>query len=129
MKAIMYHYVRPAPEQLPYFRYLHIDDFARQLDWFARHDRFLSREEFCNACETGDARDGIVLTFDDGLADHYSYVLPLLVERGLFGIFYVCTAPLERASFWTYIASICCLAGWAVRRPCGGFPSVSILPC
>lgn len=96
MKAIMYHYVRPAPEQLPYFRYLHIDDFARQLDWFARHDRFLSREEFCNACETGDARDGIVLTFDDGLADHYSYVLPLLVERGLFGIFYVCTAPLER---------------------------------
>jgi peptidoglycan/xylan/chitin deacetylase (PgdA/CDA1 family) len=96
MKAIMYHYVRPAPEQLPYFRYLHIDDFARQLDWFARHDRFLSREEFDVARETGEVRDGVVLTFDDGLADHYTYILPLLVERGLFGIFYVCTAPLER---------------------------------
>jgi peptidoglycan/xylan/chitin deacetylase (PgdA/CDA1 family) len=96
MKAIMYHYVRPAPEQLPYFRYLHIDDFARQLDWFARNDRLLSREEFDAARETGDARDGVVLTFDDGLADHYNYVLPLLLERGLFGIFYVCTAPLER---------------------------------
>ena len=35
MKAIMYHYVRPAPEQLPHFRYLHVTDFARQLDWFA----------------------------------------------------------------------------------------------
>ena len=38
----------------------------------------------------------MVLTFDDGLIDHYRYVLPLLVDRGLFGIFYVCTAPLER---------------------------------
>jgi peptidoglycan/xylan/chitin deacetylase (PgdA/CDA1 family) len=96
MKAVMYHYVRPAPEQLPCFRYLHVDDFTRQLDWFAHHDRILSREEFDAALETGEPRDGIVLTFDDGLADHYSYVLPQLVERGLFGIFYVCTAPLER---------------------------------
>ena len=96
MKAIMYHYVRPAPEQLPYFRYLHIDDFTRQLDWFARNDRVLNREEFDAARETGEARNGVVLTFDDGLSDHYHYVLPLLLERGLFGIFYVCTAPLER---------------------------------
>lgn len=96
MKAIMYHYVRPAPEQLPYFRYLHIDDFARQLDWFARNDRFLTREEFDAARATGEARNGVVLTFDDGLSDHYNYVLPLLLERGLFGMFYVCTAPLQR---------------------------------
>jgi peptidoglycan/xylan/chitin deacetylase (PgdA/CDA1 family) len=96
MKAIMYHYVRPAPQQLPHFRYLHIDDFARQLDWFERHDHLLSRAEFDAAHETGEALDGVVLTFDDGLADHYTFVLPMLVERGLFGIFYVCTAPLER---------------------------------
>ena len=35
MKVVMYHYVREAAERLPYFRYLHIDDFAQQLDWFA----------------------------------------------------------------------------------------------
>ena len=62
-----------------------------------RNDRYLSREEFESACESGRAADGLVLTFDDGLIDHYRYVLPLLVERGLFGIFYVCTAPLRTA--------------------------------
>lgn len=96
MKAIMYHYVRPAPEGLPFFRYLHIDDFARQLDWFERHDRFVTREEFERASVTGEVPEGVVLTFDDGLADHYSYVLPMLLERRLFGLFYTCTAPLER---------------------------------
>ena len=96
MKAVMYHYVRPSPEHLPYFRYLHLDDFARQLDWFARCDRLLSREEFEDVLTTGTLRDGVILTFDDGLADHYEHVLPMLVDRGLFGIFYVCTGPLER---------------------------------
>jgi peptidoglycan/xylan/chitin deacetylase (PgdA/CDA1 family) len=93
MKAIMYHYVRPAPEQLPHFRYLHVADFAQQLDWFADRYGFVTREEFFAALETGRAPEGILLTFDDGLSDHYEHVLPLLVERGLFGFFYVCTAP------------------------------------
>jgi peptidoglycan/xylan/chitin deacetylase (PgdA/CDA1 family) len=96
MKAIMYHYVREAPSRLPYFRYLHVEDFARQLDWFAENHRFVTRDEFDDACRTGDAPDGVVLTFDDGLVDHYECVLPLLKERGLFGIFYICSAPVER---------------------------------
>ena len=96
MKVVMYHYVRPTPERLPYFRYLHIDDFAKQLDWFAQNEHFLTREEFELACASGETRDGVLLTFDDGLADHYDHVLPLLAERGLFGIFYVCTGPLAQ---------------------------------
>jgi peptidoglycan/xylan/chitin deacetylase (PgdA/CDA1 family) len=95
MKAIMYHYVRPAPEKLPYFRYLHVEDFARQLDWFAEHGGFVTRQEFERARETGRAPNGVLLTFDDGLADHYDYVFPLLKARGLFGFFYVCTSPYE----------------------------------
>jgi peptidoglycan/xylan/chitin deacetylase (PgdA/CDA1 family) len=95
MKAIMYHYVRPAPDKLPYFRYLHVEDFARQLDWFAEHEGFVTREQFDRACATGQVPQGVVLTFDDGLADHYAHVYPLLKERGLFGFFYVCTSPYE----------------------------------
>jgi peptidoglycan/xylan/chitin deacetylase (PgdA/CDA1 family) len=95
MKAIMYHYVRPAPEGLPYFRYLHVDDFVRQLDWFARESRFVTRQEFDDARLSGAAPEGVLLTFDDGLADHYRYVFPLLAERGLFAFFYVCTSPLQ----------------------------------
>jgi peptidoglycan/xylan/chitin deacetylase (PgdA/CDA1 family) len=96
MKAIMYHYVREAPGRLPYFRYLHVEDFARQLDWFAENHRFVTRDEFDNACRTSEVPEGVVLTFDDGLVDHYECVLPLLKERGLFGIFYICSAPVER---------------------------------
>lgn len=96
MKAVMYHYVRQATGELPYFRYLHVDDFARQLDWFAENHRFVTLDEFHKACRIGEAPEGIVLTFDDGLVDHYDSVLPLLKERGLFGFFYICSAPLER---------------------------------
>jgi peptidoglycan/xylan/chitin deacetylase (PgdA/CDA1 family) len=96
MKAIMYHYVRPEADQLPYFRYLHIQDFARQLDWLGERHGFVSRDAFELALATGEAPAGVLLTFDDGLADHHEHVLPELSKRGLFGFFYVCTSPLEQ---------------------------------
>ncbi|MGH6750376.1 MAG: hypothetical protein ACRECI_13805, partial [Methyloceanibacter sp.] len=74
MKAVMYHYVREAPNRLPYFRYLHVDDFARQLDWFADSNRLVRRDEFDEAYRTGCVPQGFVLTFDDGLADHHRFV-------------------------------------------------------
>lgn len=37
--------------------------------------------------------DGFVLTFDDGLLDHYKYVFPELMKRGLWGAFYVPVGP------------------------------------
>jgi peptidoglycan/xylan/chitin deacetylase (PgdA/CDA1 family) len=97
MKAIMYHYVRPEPDQLPYFRYLHIQDFARQLDWLEARHGFVNRDAFELALATGEVPAGVLLTFDDGLADHHQHVLPELSKRGLFGFFYVCTSPLERS--------------------------------
>lgn len=92
----MYHDVRPTPEGFPFFQYLHREDFGRQLDHFLATDRFVSREEFLGAL-AGDspASDGVILTFDDGFADHYRHALPELQARGLWGIFYVCTAPYE----------------------------------
>ena len=35
----------------------------------------------------------VVLTFDDGVASHYSYVAPLLLEYGFGGTFFVCEFP------------------------------------
>ncbi|MCR4378329.1 MAG: polysaccharide deacetylase family protein [Rhodospirillales bacterium] len=92
MKAIMYHYVRPTPAHMDHFRYLHIDDFRMQLDWLSEHQTFISREDFDTAIHEKKSPEGIVLTFDDSLADHYKYVLPELKKRGLWGIFYVPTA-------------------------------------
>ena len=67
----MYHYVRPVPTQLDYFRYLHVDDFRRQLDWFAARYSFIERDAFLRSLREGRACEGIVLTFDDGLSDHF----------------------------------------------------------
>jgi len=93
MKCIMYHYVRPGSEGLDFFRYLHIDHFRRQLDWFEATSRFVSRGEFFEAASKGREIDGVVLTFDDGFEDHYRWVLPELKARGLWGLFFVSTAP------------------------------------
>ena len=43
--------------------------------------------------QAGPAPDGVLLTFDDGLRDHRDFVLPVLQERGLFGLFYVPSGP------------------------------------
>ena len=91
MKAVMYHYVRPEPEHLPYFRYLHLEDFRRQLDWLDETYGFVSRDDFETALISRRPVSGAVLTFDDGIHDHYHHVFPELRRRGLWGIFYVPT--------------------------------------
>jgi peptidoglycan/xylan/chitin deacetylase (PgdA/CDA1 family) len=99
MKAIMYHYIRPEPKGLPFFRYLHLDDFRSQLDLFEREHGFLSREDFLQALDSGDpAGPGVVLTFDDAFADHFDYVLPELRRRGLWGIFYIPTGMYQNGA-------------------------------
>lgn len=92
MKALMYHYVREGSSDLPHFRYLHIDDFRLQLDFLQREFHFLNVEDFVGVIKGERAvDDSVVLTFDDGFKDHCRYVLPELLERGLWGIFYIPT--------------------------------------
>ena len=91
MKAIMYHYVRPDARDMPYFRYLSLDNFRRQLDHFEAEYGFLSQAAFQHALKTGAPQPGVVLTFDDAMSDHHDFVFPELAERGLWGIFYVPT--------------------------------------
>ncbi|MFC6890238.1 polysaccharide deacetylase family protein [Halorubrum trueperi] len=57
--------------------------------------QILDREAFLNTVR-GDRlprEDDLVLTFDDGLADHHEHVLPELADRGLWGLFYVPAGP------------------------------------
>lgn len=93
MKAIMYHYVRESDSEFPNFKFLHVEDFRRQLDYFAEQFGFVSKDDFIESLSTGEPKPGVVLTFDDAFNDHFSFVLPELKKRGLWGIFYVPTAP------------------------------------
>lgn len=91
MKGVMYHYVRPGPSSLNSYRYLHLEDFEKQLDDLTATYGLMPRAAFEESLETGVPASGCVLTFDDGFADHYDHVLPALLERGAWGIFYIPT--------------------------------------
>jgi len=96
MKSVMYHYVRKANSDLPHFIYLHVDDFEKQIDYFCENYHVVSKKEFDECLEKKETiENGIVLTFDDGLIDHYRYVYPILKKRGLWGVFYIPTKPYE----------------------------------
>ncbi|WP_137286120.1 polysaccharide deacetylase family protein [Halorussus salinisoli] len=97
MRVVTYHYVRPSPDRPPHgYYHLALDDFRRQLDHLEAEYDLLDRESFLD-CVTGNRvppADAAVLTFDDGLVDHYEWVLPELASRDLFGVFFVPTGPL-----------------------------------
>lgn len=89
----MYHYVREHSSDYPNFRHLDIQDFRQQLDFFSDEYGFVEKQDFISAVQTGEPKPGVILTFDDGLQDHYQFVLPELVKRGLWGIFYIPALP------------------------------------
>ena len=92
MKVLYYHYVRPAPADMPHFRYLHLEDFRAQLDFLGEEHGFVERADFLEAVREGtDLPRGVALTFDDGLRDHVDYVLPELERRGLWAMFFIPT--------------------------------------
>lgn len=100
MKAVMYHYVRQSDPELPFFRYLSIDNFRSQLDFFEKKYGVVTYDELLNlingTIELSDIGTKVLLTFDDGFIDHYKMVFPELKKRGLTGIFYVPTGVYEK---------------------------------
>ncbi len=99
MKAVMYHYVRPDASDAPWYYHLDVEDFRAQLDFFEDEYGFVDRDAFlASARGDTDPPDGVVLTFDDGLRDHYEWVFPELQHRGLWGIFYIPTGPYTKGT-------------------------------
>ena len=98
MKALMYHYVREYDPALPGLNFLHINDFVSQLDFLSNEFGFVEKQEFIDSIKKkASCPPGVVLTFDDGLKDHFRYVLPELKKRGLWGIFYIPTGVFDKS--------------------------------
>lgn len=95
MKAITYHYVQEYNSELLNLNFLHINDFIKQLDFLLLNYYFPSQKEFTDYIYYNKAlpKESIILTFDDGLKCHYKYVLPELIKRNLWGIFYINSKP------------------------------------
>jgi peptidoglycan/xylan/chitin deacetylase (PgdA/CDA1 family) len=98
LTAWMYHYVRDpgdAAEAGSGIPGLPVARFAEQLDEMARHNCMVSWLEVRAAVLDDQPLppDATLLTFDDGMRDHYLNVFPQLKARGLSGLFFVLAHP------------------------------------
>jgi peptidoglycan/xylan/chitin deacetylase (PgdA/CDA1 family) len=87
LTVFMYHYVRPPATGLGG---LPLERFEAQLDGLAGRCQVIGWPEL-QAALAGRAplpERACLLTFDDGLCDHYDHVFPRLRQRGLPGLFF-----------------------------------------
>jgi len=84
---VMYHYVRDPDEDIGATT-CSLADFEGQVEHLLRHYKPLDPDTLIAAArEGGTIPDGFVLTFDDGVRDHWDNALPVLERYGLQGIF------------------------------------------
>ena len=89
LTIVMYHYVRDLA-RYPGIKGRDTASFQRQLDYIESHHTVVTAEEVIAAAKGGPALpdNALWLTFDDGYADHYNNVFPLLQERDWQGSFF-----------------------------------------
>jgi peptidoglycan/xylan/chitin deacetylase (PgdA/CDA1 family) len=86
---VMYHYVRDVEETPhPGIAACSTADFAGQVEHLLRHYEPADPAAVLDAVRGGSPiPDGFLLTFDDGVRDHWDNALPVLERHGLRGIF------------------------------------------
>jgi len=92
ISIIMYHYVRPLKNsEYPGIKGLELQKFKRQLDYVEKNYHVITSDELISSVSVEGYRlpkNACLLTFDDGYKDHFDYVLPELLHRGLQGSFF-----------------------------------------
>lgn len=95
LRAVMYHYVRDLPKtRFPRLNAMKTETFSRQIADFVEMYEVVPLETalaFLGG-RYRPARDLVILTFDDGLKEHFTEVTPVLVEHGVQGCFFLPTA-------------------------------------
>ena len=94
LTTLMYHYVREPGDHAQAesgILGLSPERFEAQIDYLTRHYEMIAwpdlRANLLGQREL--PRNACLLTFDDGVSDHYLNVFPILRERGLSGLFFV----------------------------------------
>jgi len=94
LTVMMYHYVRDqgdAAERGSGISGMSVGDFTVQLDELAERHTFISWSDVRATLEEGKSlpQFACLLTFDDGVRDHYLNVFKILRERNISGLFFV----------------------------------------
>ena len=94
---IAFHYVRERSSEFPLIKGKLPQEFEGQLDYLLSHYKVIDMKEVCDAIQKNRdlPENACLLTFDDGLIDHYQTVYPALVRRRITGSFYPIAATLS----------------------------------
>jgi peptidoglycan/xylan/chitin deacetylase (PgdA/CDA1 family) len=98
LNIVMYHYVRDLPRtRFPRIKGLLVDEFRQQVAWFAANYEMATLDaalEFVKGAYEPSG-DLCLFTFDDGLKEHYTEVMPVLADHSIQGLFGVITSCVE----------------------------------
>jgi peptidoglycan/xylan/chitin deacetylase (PgdA/CDA1 family) len=98
LTVVMYHYVRDLTQsRYPSIKGRRTDEFEAQLDYIQRHYSVVALRDVLAASrgERPLPPAPCVLTFDDGLSDHFETVFPRLMQRGVPGAFFPSARPIR----------------------------------
>jgi peptidoglycan/xylan/chitin deacetylase (PgdA/CDA1 family) len=105
---LMYHYIRSidqGSDPLGYELSVTPDDFNNQMAWLHEQGYIGVRMDGITRCLRGEApcpAKAISLTFDDGYADAYTDVLPVLKRYGLVATFYIVANFVGQPGYMTW---------------------------
>lgn len=91
LTVVMYHYVRDLKNsRYPDIKGCDIRDFKEQIKFIKKHYTPVTVEQVLDAKYNGSKLPdhAILLSFDDAYADHFTYVLPILVHEHIQGAFF-----------------------------------------
>ena len=94
MKSIVYHKVKKFDKRYRYDKFLHIDNFKKQIKYFQNKFNIVNCKKIFEKKQF--KKNDLFLTFDDGLKVHYDYVYPQLKSNKINGIFYLSTLPFTK---------------------------------
>jgi len=98
LRVVMYHYVRDLSNTpFPKLKGMLLEDFRHQVAELSQQFEMASVESAMDflSGEYRPRRDLCLLTFDDGLKEHYADVTPILHEKRIRGVFFLITECLE----------------------------------
>lgn len=89
---VMYHYTRDLKHsRYPEIKGLDVPLFKQQIEYFQHHFSVITMEDLIDSVErkTQLPENALLLTFDDGYIDNYTYALPILESAGFQGSFFI----------------------------------------
>lgn len=87
---------------------LSVDEFESTLNWLRAHFNFLSLSAFLSGQEGG----GVLLTFDDGKANNFTNLLPILEKYQAPAVYFVSTQHIVSPRNWLPYTRRCAQTQW-----------------